>query len=255
MRRLRSLTPSRRRRRRASRSCAAAGNTAGARSSSPRASRGSSPSAPTDTHDQAGSARSQQPPALTFYAPGCYLDTINPSTDTPRCCGNGTSQASAYTAGVLVALRSYDPALTPAAPSNACCRPPPTAISTSPPRSAPTASARSSTPAPPRPPSHRQPTTPATRHNYAATAPTPARAARPRAERQGVRWHAGCCASRLAASRSGAQLHVEVVFAHGKALYVATAHPTLHRRIRRPLRALLHLTEGGTAGATVTVKL
>ena len=52
--------------------------------------------------------------SLTFYAPGCALDTIDPLADTPLCCGNGTSQASAYAAGVLVALRSYDPALTPA---------------------------------------------------------------------------------------------------------------------------------------------
>jgi hypothetical protein len=49
---------------------------------------------------------------LTFYAPGCGLDEADPFTDQPNCCGNGTSQASAFTAGVLVALMSYDPSLT-----------------------------------------------------------------------------------------------------------------------------------------------
>src|ERR1019366_10035675 len=46
---------------------------------------------------------------LTFYAPGCGLDEADPFTDQPTCCGNGTSQASAFAAAVLVALMSYDP--------------------------------------------------------------------------------------------------------------------------------------------------
>ncbi len=48
---------------------------------------------------------------LTFYAPGCGLDQAEPVTDKPSCCGNGTSQASAFTAAVIVALMSYDPSL------------------------------------------------------------------------------------------------------------------------------------------------
>jgi hypothetical protein len=48
---------------------------------------------------------------LTFYAPGCGIDQADPSTDQPTCCGNGTSQASAFAAAVLVALMSYDPTL------------------------------------------------------------------------------------------------------------------------------------------------
>ena len=49
---------------------------------------------------------------LTFFAPGCGLDQANPFTHQPTCCGNGTSQASAFAAAVLVALMSYDPTLT-----------------------------------------------------------------------------------------------------------------------------------------------
>jgi hypothetical protein len=48
---------------------------------------------------------------LSFYAPGCGLDQANPATDEPICCGQGTSQAAAFAAAVLVALMSYDPSL------------------------------------------------------------------------------------------------------------------------------------------------
>jgi hypothetical protein len=48
---------------------------------------------------------------LTFYAPGCGLDQAEPFTDQPSCCGNGTSQASAFAAAVIVAMMSYDPTL------------------------------------------------------------------------------------------------------------------------------------------------
>jgi hypothetical protein len=48
---------------------------------------------------------------LIFYGPGCGLDQAEPFTDKPICCGNGTSQASAFTAAVIVALMSYQPTL------------------------------------------------------------------------------------------------------------------------------------------------
>jgi hypothetical protein len=48
---------------------------------------------------------------LTFFAPGCGVDEADPFTDEPTCCGNGTSQASAFAAAALVALMSYDPTL------------------------------------------------------------------------------------------------------------------------------------------------
>jgi Subtilase family len=51
---------------------------------------------------------------LTFFAPGCGIDQIN-TVGEAFCCGNGTSQASAFAAGVLVALRSYAPELAPSA--------------------------------------------------------------------------------------------------------------------------------------------
>jgi hypothetical protein len=48
---------------------------------------------------------------LTFFAPGCGVAEADPFTDQTTCCGNGTSQASAFAAAVLVALMSYAPTL------------------------------------------------------------------------------------------------------------------------------------------------
>jgi hypothetical protein len=49
---------------------------------------------------------------VALYAPGCGLDVADPFSDQPSCCADGTSQASAFTAAVIVALMSYDPTLT-----------------------------------------------------------------------------------------------------------------------------------------------
>ena len=46
-----------------------------------------------------------------LYAPGCGLDGADPFSDQPYCCEDGTSQASAFTAAVIVAMMSYDPTL------------------------------------------------------------------------------------------------------------------------------------------------
>jgi hypothetical protein len=49
---------------------------------------------------------------ITLYAPACGLDGADPFSDQPYCCEDGTSQASAFTAAVIVAMMSYDPTLT-----------------------------------------------------------------------------------------------------------------------------------------------
>jgi hypothetical protein len=48
---------------------------------------------------------------VTLYAPGCGLDAADPFSDQPLCCYDGTSEASAFTAAVIVALMSYDTTL------------------------------------------------------------------------------------------------------------------------------------------------
>ena len=64
------------------------------RSSCPAASRASCRSAPA-TPWRAGSARSARRPAWRSSRPGCTIDQID-SAGNPFCCGNGTSQASAF---------------------------------------------------------------------------------------------------------------------------------------------------------------
>ena len=49
---------------------------------------------------------------LDLIAPGCDLDSVDPVTLAPEAGWWGTSQASAFTAAILTALRSYKPTLT-----------------------------------------------------------------------------------------------------------------------------------------------
>ena len=194
---------------------------------------------------------------LTFFAPGCVIDTIDPTSDAPLCCGNGTSQASAFTAGVLVALRSYDPALTAAkavqlllstttnghldvaaafradglgvivdAGNAAIPKPPPT------PAPPPTA---------PAPPASQPSPTPA------STVPLPLV--------RSATWRRGILRIALIGLPVAARLHVKITFSHRKPRYYATSHTSLQRRTPHPRLALLHLTMGTARGATVTVKL
>ena len=53
----------------------------------------------------------QRDQGFALYAPGCGLDGADPFSDQPFCCENGTSQASVFTAAVIVAMMSYDPTL------------------------------------------------------------------------------------------------------------------------------------------------
>jgi hypothetical protein len=191
--------------------------------------------------------------SLTFYAPGCALDTINPLADTPLCCGNGTSQASAYAAGVLVALRSYDPALTPATATQLLLSTTTNghldvaaafraaglsaivdAGNAATPKTAPTTTSAMTAPTVTSPSGH-------------GPVPTP--------DVKSLKWHRGVLRIALRTLPQGARLHVEIKFAHGKALYIVTSHASLHWRVRRPLGALLHLTENGAPGATVSIKV
>ena len=55
---------------------------------------------------------SNRGPGMTAIAPGCHLDEADPITLQPFHGGNGTSQASAFTAAVLVAMRAYSTSLT-----------------------------------------------------------------------------------------------------------------------------------------------
>jgi hypothetical protein len=196
---------------------------------------------------------------LTFYGPGCGIDTIDPITDAPLCCGNGTSQASAFTAGVLVALRSYDPSLTPGKAVQLL-------LSTTTGGHLDVAAAfradglgaivdagNAAIPAPPLVPAQPAPTststtTPAT----PGSAPVAPRVV-PRPLVKSVTWRHGVLRIALKSIPKGAVLHVKATFPGHKTLYLKTAHTSLTRRTKRPTRAMLHLTEGTASSATVSI--
>jgi len=182
---------------------------------------------------------------LTFYAPGCGIDQIDTRGET-FCCGNGTSQASAFAAGVLVALRSYRPELTAsqavqqlltttrnghldvavafrAAGLDAIVDAGTAAI-----------------PKPAPPP-------------VAAPAVSTGRVPRPSVAR--VTWRRGVLDIRLKRIPKGARLHAQIVFARGAPLYRSTRRPRLRTRTSAPRRVRLRHSRGGVSSATVTVKV
>ena len=190
---------------------------------------------------------------LTFYAPGCGIDQINTAGET-FCCGNGTSQASAFAAGVLVALRSYSPSTTPARAVELL-------LSTTRNGHLDVAAAfraaglgavvdagTAAIPTPPAPPAAQDPS---------PAVGTPAAAARrvPRPSVKRATWRRGVLEITLKSIAKGAKLHAKVTFAHRKALHLKTTHLRLRARTPAPKRLTLRLLRDGVASATVPVKV
>jgi hypothetical protein len=187
---------------------------------------------------------------LTFYAPGCGIDQITTTGET-MCCGNGTSQASAFAAGVLVALRSYAPSLTPDAAVQHL-------LSTTHNGHLDAAAAfraaglgeivDAGNAAIPKPPAPAPP----------AVAPPPPPAAPARAPRPSVRratWRNGVLTITLKSIPKQVTLHAKVTFTRRKTMFLATTHLRLRLRTPPPRRLVLHQTRGGVKSATVTVKV
>lgn len=185
---------------------------------------------------------------LTFYAPGCGLDEAEPFSDQPSCCGNGTSQAFAFSAAVIVAMMSYDSSLSYShteqllvstatdgdlnvtgafqaaglgnivAAGNANI---PKAAVTAPTTSTPT-----------------------------VTAPKAPGAVKVRL----LRWHRGILTIRVAPLPHGGQLHVQLDFAHGVRRVISKrAMLTVHTS--RPRAVDLRLVVGKTNGPVLRVKM
>ena len=210
----------------------------------------------------AGTCSDSATTGLTFFAPGCGLDTINPQTDAPECCGNGTSQASAFTAAVLVALRSYDPALTPAKAAQLL-------LSTvtdghldvaaafkADGLGAIVAAGNAAAPQPPPTPAPTPAPAPAAAIPPARAPATPSSVARvPAPVVKSATWKHGVVRIVLKSIPSGTKLHAKITLLHGSPIYLATAHPTVTRHTKHPRSAQLHLTRGSASSANVTVKL
>jgi len=191
---------------------------------------------------------------LTFFAPGCGLDQID-TAGNAFCCGNGTSQASAFAAGVLVALRSYDPALTSARAVELL-------LSTTRNNGQLDATAAfraaglgavvdagvAATPKPPVP----QPLPGA-----APIPTTPAGGARrvPRPSVRSVTWQRGLLTIRLKSIPRGARLHAKVAFAHRKPMNLVTKGLRLRARTPAPKRVQLRQSRAGVSSATVSFRV
>ena len=186
---------------------------------------------------------------LAFFAPGCTLDQID-AADNPFCCGNGTSQASAFAAGVLVALRSYAPTLTALQATQLLVS---TARNGNLDASAAFRAAglgaivdagNAAIPKPPPPAGAVAPPAPAA---------APAALARPRVKR--ATWRRGVLLITLRSLPRGSRLHAKITFARRKAMFLATSRPRLRARTPPPRRVALHLTAGDAKSPTVTIKV
>jgi hypothetical protein len=186
---------------------------------------------------------------LTFFAPGCGLDQID-TAGNAFCCGNGTSQASAFAAGVLVALRSYDPALTAARAVELLLTTTrnngqldATAAFRAAGLGAIVDAGEAATPkAPP---------------GLLNPPPPPPAAVRrvPRPSVRSVTWRRGVLTIRLKSIPKGARLHAKITFARHKPMNLVTTHLRLHARTPRPRRVQLHQSRSGLKSATVTVRV
>jgi hypothetical protein len=186
---------------------------------------------------------------LTFYAPGCGLDEAEPFSDQPSCCGNGTSQASAFAGAVIVALMSYDPTLTYSRAEKLL-------VSTATDGDLNVAEAfqaaglgsivaagNANIPQLPAPP-------PTTVIPGTATTPDVPGAVQVRL----LRWRRGVLSIRVAPLPHGARLHVQLDFAHG-VRQVSATRATLTVRTSRPRAVGMRLVVGNSDGPVVTVKL
>jgi hypothetical protein len=183
---------------------------------------------------------------LSLYAPGCGLDQADPLTDTytPDVLGNGTSQASTIAAAVIVALESYDPALTYAKAEQLL-------VSTTHQGNLDAAAAfradglgavvDAGTAAIPKPPP--APTPPAAPAAPAAPAP-PAAAAHPGLAVRSLTWRHGTLTLSVTGLPTADRMHVELDYAHHRPRRVVTSRATLRIHTGRPRQVLLRVFAG-----------
>lgn len=180
---------------------------------------------------------------LTLYAPGCGIDQIDTTGET-FCCGNGTSQATAFAAAVLVALRSYRPDLTALQAEQQL-------LSTAHDGRLDVAGAfraaglgeivDAGTAAIPRaepPPA-------------ALVAPTSLTRRVPRPSVRRVTWRKGTLDIALRTLPKGARLHAKLTFARRRPLYLGSSRIRLRIRTPLPRRVELRHSRGGVSSATV----
>lgn len=187
-----------------------------------------------------------------LYAPGCGLDGADPFSDQQFCCEDGTSEASVFTAAVIVAMMSYDPTLTYSKAEQLLTQ---TAkggdldvaaafqadglgqiVSEGNASTPSTTAPSSSRPATSSKPTRQQPA-------YAVTV-------------RSVNWRHGILTIRLAGMRKQDKAKVTLTFPHGHSRYVSSSRATIKIRTRRPRRVAVRVFDGRIAlSAHTTVKM
>ncbi len=194
---------------------------------------------------------------VVLYAPGCGLDDADPFSDAPYCCDDGTSQASAFTAAVIVALMSYDPTLTYTKAEQLL-------TSTSQSGDLDVAAAFQadglgqivaegnanipSTPAP----VAASPTTSTTPTPTATTPSTPSVVSYPVTVRS-VGWRHGVLTVRLKGMAKHDTAQITLTYAHRRARRTSSHRTVIRIRTRRPRRVAISVFDGHTAISARTV--
>jgi hypothetical protein len=186
---------------------------------------------------------------LTFFAPGCGLDQID-TAGNAFCCGNGTSQASAFAAGVLVALRSYDPALTAARAVELLL----TTTRNNGQLDAAAAFRAAGLGAIVDAGDAATPKAPVVVTPPPPPAAVPVRRV-PRPSVRSVTWRRGMLTIRLKSIPKRTRLHAKVTFAHRKPMNLVTTHLRVRARTPRPTSVRLRQSRAGVSSATVTLRV
>jgi hypothetical protein len=197
-----------------------------------------------------------------LYAPGCGLDAADPFSDAPLCCYDGTSEASAFTAAVIVALMSYDPRITYTKAEQLL-------VSTANDGDLDVAAAfqadglgqivsqgNANTPQPATNTPSTTATTPAsTGTGQPASKTGTAKHAYPVTLRS-VGWRDGVLTIRLAGMRKHATAKVTLTYPRARARHASSSHATIKIHTPRPRSVVIRVLDGKTAlSATTTVQM
>ncbi len=210
---------------------------------------------------------------ISLYAPGCGVDAADPFTDAPLCCDDGTSEASAFTAAVIVALMSYDPTITYTKAEQLLIStanngdldvagafradglgqivtegtadiPQTTTTSTTTTATPTTATSTTTT------------TTSTASHESGQPAAKTGGTAKPSypVKVRSVRWNRGLLTVQLSGMPRHATAILTLTYIHGRALGVLSSHATIRIRTRRPHAVTVRVIDGRTVlSATTTV--
>ncbi len=198
---------------------------------------------------------------LTLYAPGCNLDEADPFSDTyqPQLGSSGTSQASAFTAAVIVALMSYDPKLTASAAETLVLKTAKAgfldvaAAFNADNLGAIVTQGNANIPQPP------PTTTTTTTTSTSTTTSAPAVVAKPKAALAAakvlaVRWQHGVLTITVRRVPKGERLRVTLQFIHHPPRTLLSRRRTFRVRTGRPKDVLIALMKGSQTSAIITSK-